>query len=137
MVSERMQRRIDRLLDPAEEAANQVDLDFLRDCADQALTLDPEIADGFALPADAERTLEVIDSGGPFNVSSRDSRAVNALDYPASEVFAGREREMVELCCVPDEALSGYVRPAMLAREGAAGGLGRVECVFQPGSELA
>ena len=42
MVSERVQRRIDRLLDQAEEVMNRLDWESVRDVANVVLGLDPE-----------------------------------------------------------------------------------------------
>jgi hypothetical protein len=48
MASERIQRRIDRLLDQAEEAMDRSDWESVRDYAKVALGLDPENTDALA-----------------------------------------------------------------------------------------
>ena len=57
MPSERIQRRIDRLLDDAETAADQQDWPTVERLADEVLGLDAENEDAPALLAAAERRL--------------------------------------------------------------------------------
>lgn len=54
MTSERMQRRIDRLLDDAEEAADQHDWDRVLECVRGVLAVDPENQDAVSLRTMAE-----------------------------------------------------------------------------------
>ena len=58
MASERVQRRIDRLLDQAEEAMDRLDWESVRDVAKGILGLDPENRDALAFLASAEQVLE-------------------------------------------------------------------------------
>ncbi len=58
MVSERIQRRIDRLLDQAEEAMDQLNWDSVRDCAQAVLGLDPQNIDALAFLASVDRVLK-------------------------------------------------------------------------------
>jgi hypothetical protein len=58
MVSERLKRQIDRLLDEAEEAAAQRNWEVVRDRAQYVLTFDPANPDGLAFFAAAERALK-------------------------------------------------------------------------------
>ncbi len=58
MASERVQRRIERLLDQAEEAMDRSDWEAVRDHAKVALGLDPENADGLAFLASVEQVIE-------------------------------------------------------------------------------
>ena len=58
MASERIQRRIDRLLDQAEEAMDRSDWESVRDHAKVALGLDPENTDALAFLASVEQVLE-------------------------------------------------------------------------------
>jgi len=58
MASERIQRRIDRLLDQAEEAMDRSDWESVRDYAKVALGLDPENTDALAFLAAVEQVLE-------------------------------------------------------------------------------
>ncbi|MBI5948988.1 MAG: protein kinase [Chloroflexi bacterium] len=63
MVSERIQRRIDALLDEAEEAFAQRDWARLRDLADDVLKLDPENADALVFGDAAIKGLDVPTAG--------------------------------------------------------------------------
>ncbi len=58
MVSERIQRRIDILLDEADEAVAKSDWDGVRDRAQNVLRLDPENKDALSYLAAAERDTE-------------------------------------------------------------------------------
>ena len=55
MASERFQRRIERLLDEADEVISQFDWEKIRQCAQAVLALDPNNSDGMGLLAAAER----------------------------------------------------------------------------------
>ena len=55
MPSERVQRRIDRLLDEAEEAADGADWDRVRYLCDQVLRLDPDNEDAKTFAEAAQR----------------------------------------------------------------------------------
>ena len=57
MVSERLQRQIDRLLDEAEEAISRFDWDALLLRAQAVVAMDPENRDALAFLATAERAL--------------------------------------------------------------------------------
>ena len=57
MASERFQRRIDRLLDQVEEAADQRDWEKVGQLAKDVLVLDPENSDAINFLAAAERSL--------------------------------------------------------------------------------
>ena len=57
MVSERLQRQIDRLLDEAEVAAGAGEWQRLRELVSRVLTLDPDNADARSLLAAADRGL--------------------------------------------------------------------------------
>ncbi|MEE8465587.1 MAG: hypothetical protein V3S68_03860, partial [Dehalococcoidia bacterium] len=63
MVSERIQRQIDRFLDEAEEAVTQGDWAVAQDRAQKVLALDPENPDAHTYAAAAERAL--FDSASP------------------------------------------------------------------------
>ena len=60
MVSDRIQRRIDRLLDEADQAVDQRDWEAVKDRAQQVLTFDPEHHEALAFVAAAGRELESI-----------------------------------------------------------------------------
>ena len=57
MVSERVQRQIERLLDEAEEAIARYDWEAVRQAAQAVIRLDPENSDALAYLAAAERDL--------------------------------------------------------------------------------
>ena len=57
MASERVQRRIDRLLEQIEEAMDQLNWESVRDCSQAVLALDAENRDATVFLAAAERTL--------------------------------------------------------------------------------
>lgn len=57
MASDRLQRRLERLLDEAEEAITQLDWRVFFDRAQAVLAIDPENSDGLAFLATAERAL--------------------------------------------------------------------------------
>ena len=62
MESERIQRRIDRLLDQIEEAADQRDWEAVKQLADDVLRLEPENADALTYLAAAGRDAGTVDS---------------------------------------------------------------------------
>ena len=57
MASDRFQRRIERLLDEADEAISQFDWEKVRQCAQAVLAIDPENVDGLRFLAIVERAL--------------------------------------------------------------------------------
>ena len=57
MATERLQRRIEKLLDEAEEAVSDLNWSLVRDRAQAVLGLDLDNADGLALRAVAKREL--------------------------------------------------------------------------------
>ncbi len=57
MASERFQRRIERLLDEADEAISQFDWERVRQCAQAVLAIDPGNADGLTFLTTAERAI--------------------------------------------------------------------------------
>ena len=61
MASERFQRRIDRILDQLEDAADRRDWPAVRQGALDLLVFDPENEDTKKFVADAERALDVED----------------------------------------------------------------------------
>ena len=77
-----MQRRIDRLLDEAEAAADRQEWTAVRDIAARVLAIDEESADAQAFAAMAD-----VAADPPSSVEKRPSRGV----------FVGREKEMEQL----------------------------------------
>ena len=65
MASERVQRRIDRLLDQAEEAMDRLDWGTVRECARVVLGLDPENSDALAFLTSEEQVLQNISRTQP------------------------------------------------------------------------
>ena len=61
MASERFQRRIDRILDQLEDAADRFDWPAVRQGALDLLVFDPENEDAKKFVADAQRALDVED----------------------------------------------------------------------------
>ena len=61
MASERIQRRIDRILDQLEDAADRRDWPAVRQGALDLLVFDPENEDAKKFVADAERAVDVED----------------------------------------------------------------------------
>ena len=61
MASKRFQRRIDRILDQLEDAADRRDWPAVRQGALDLLVFDPENEDAKKFVADAERALDVED----------------------------------------------------------------------------
>ena len=57
MATERLRRRIEQLLDEAEEAISQHDWEMVRGHAQSVLALDPENPDGLALIEAAARAV--------------------------------------------------------------------------------
>ncbi len=83
MASERVQRRIDRLLDQAEEAMDSFNWDSVRDCAQAVLGLDSENADALAFLDSADRVLRNQPSGGTHEIQSTTPTA-QTPDQPTS-----------------------------------------------------
>ena len=86
MASERFQRRIERLLDEADEAIARYDWEAVRQAAQAVLAIDPDNSDGLTFLTTVERAL-----AGTFNVSSGQPAASTsaptstaASDQPAS-----------------------------------------------------
>ena len=62
MASERVQRRIERLLDQVEEAMDRLDWESVRDCAKVVLGLDSANSDALAFLASVEQVLGAEDT---------------------------------------------------------------------------
>ena len=77
MASERVQRRIDHLLDQTEEAVDQLDWERVHQLAEAVLDLDPDNKEAGQFIAAAERYLSRIGSAGAGGADSlADSRPV-------------------------------------------------------------
>ena len=86
MPSERIQRRIDSLLDEADEAVSKLDWATVRDRARAVLGLDPGNSDAIAYIEAAERELEGLASPGSAaqGTSTPTTQSVPATDQPTS-----------------------------------------------------
>ncbi len=80
MASERVQRRIDRLLDQAEEAMDSLNWDAVRDYAQAVLGLDPTNTDALAYIGSAQR----VQDNQPAAVTAEPQREAAAADQPTS-----------------------------------------------------
>ncbi len=80
MASERVQRRIDRLLDQAEEAMDSLNWDAVRDYAQAVLGLDPANTDALAYIDSAQR----VQDNQPAAVTAEPRREAAAADQPTS-----------------------------------------------------
>ena len=90
MANDRVQRRIDRLLDQVEEAIDQLDWEEVRQRAQAVLRLDPENSDAIAYLAAAERDTEDSRStqASPFSLPV----SAPVSDHPTS--FANRRYQV-------------------------------------------
>ena len=70
MASERTQRRIDSLLDEAEEAIAQLHWQVVQTRSQAALALDPNNPDAINYLAAAERALEVTSNSAPPTITT-------------------------------------------------------------------
>ena len=82
MATERIQRRIERLLDQIEEAMDRLDWASVRDHAQALLRLDPENIDALTYLVAADR--EPVDSDPPAAQSTTRSASATAPDQPSS-----------------------------------------------------
>ena len=91
MASERIQRRIDSLLDEAEVAIKQLDWRVVHDRAEAVLAIDPENADGLTYLATADRASG--GSGPPDTTSSSPAAGTKSSTVDQPTTFAnGRYR---------------------------------------------
>lgn len=81
MASERVQRRIDRLLDQVEEAIDQLDWETVLARSQAVLALDPDNADAVNFLASAERAL-----GSAASTANRDSKPASRSASASSQL---------------------------------------------------
>ncbi len=79
MASERIQRRIDRLLDQIEDAADQLDWQAVRERSEAVLAYDPENQDAHSFLAAAQRA-------GNVAVSRADTQSAETLSNEPSDL---------------------------------------------------
>ncbi len=97
MVSERIQRRIDRLLDQIEEAADQRDWQAVLQLAQDVLRLEPENGDALTYLAAAERDSGSVISpiSSPTQVPPEQSETTTAETPPSSPTAPEAERRQL------------------------------------------
>ena len=88
MPSERTQRRIDRLLDQAEEAADREDWSSVQRLAEQVLALDPDSEDAPPLLRASQVGLRRV-SAGESSLATPDAEPAAARESAAPTSFAG------------------------------------------------
>ena len=81
MPNERFQRRIERLLDEADEAISQFNWERVRQCALAVLAIDPENADGLTFLATVDRAL-----GESFNTTPSNEPAITTQSTPHAAI---------------------------------------------------
>ena len=84
MATERLQRRIERLLDEAEEAVSGLSWAVVRDRAQAVLGLDPDNPDGLARRAAAQRELGSSDIHSAGQASPPTTTGTTPADNPTS-----------------------------------------------------
>ena len=86
MASERIQRRIDRLLDQIEEAVDQLEWTVVQERASAVLAIDPNNSDGLAFLVSAERALAGVNAAqsDPAAISPASATPASASDQPTS-----------------------------------------------------
>ena len=90
MSSERIQRRIDRLLDQAEEAMDRLDWASVRDVAKVVLGLDPDNNDALAFLASVEQVLKT-------EPDPTSSQSTNTWSIELSNIFSEFLTSWIEL----------------------------------------
>ena len=96
MASDRIQRRLERLLDQAEEAMDRSDWESVREHAKVALGLDPESADALAFLASVEQVLDSESTLPPPQTTGGPSAAPPASTLPEQpSSFAKRRNWML------------------------------------------
>ncbi len=96
MPSERIQRRIDALLDEVDEAAGTLDWERVRELCDGVLRLDPENEDARTYLAAAERDTGVGVSTRPTDVERHFEATPTPAAAPYPERFAGDLYEVTQ-----------------------------------------
>ena len=84
MASERFQRRIERLLDEADEALARYDWEAVRQAAQTVLAIDPENGDGLTFLATVERAL------ASTTGSSSTQQQLHARNWPLCLTYTRR-----------------------------------------------
>ena len=114
MASERVQRRIERLLDQAEEAMDRLDGDSVHDVVKVVLGLDPENSDALVFLASVEQVLEKESATPPAQTTT--APPVPHVDQPSS--FADGRYQVKRLECPYCEQYQsfGYWVAALMRR---------------------
>lgn len=132
MASERFQRRIDRILDQIEDAADRRDWGAVHQGAEDVLIFDPDNADALNFLAAAVRAL-----GSALEPASSQQQTENASELPTTShaLFEAERRQLTVMFCDLQEstALSQHLDPEQLRdvirsyQEVCAGAVGRFE----------
>jgi len=133
MASERIQRRIDLLLDEADQALADGDWPIVRDRSSKVLTLDPDNSDAATYIAAAERAQVAITDSAPS--LERAETAPAEPPTPAATATEAERRQLTVMFCdlQGSTALSQQLDPEELRdvirsyQEVCAGAIGRFE----------
>ena len=100
MASERIQRRIERLLDQIEEAADEQNWDRERQLAEEVLSLDPDNVNAQTFLAAAERSLSRLSSNSE-EVPSLQQSITNTPERPSTPVVSpeAERRQLTVMFC--------------------------------------
>ena len=97
MASERVQRRIERLLDEADEAVSRYDWEAVRQAARAVLRFDPENSDASAYLAAADQDSAVDGVVAPSPTTAPQEQAGETASHPSSPAGTGVEAERRQL----------------------------------------
>jgi len=133
MVSDRIQRQIDRLLDEAEEASSKQDWETVQARARHVLTFEPENPDGLAFLAAAGRALGVSPDSAPPTPQAKTTPTEHQA--PAATAPEAERRQLTVMFCdlQGSTTLSQQLDPEVLRdvirsyQEVCAGAVGRFE----------
>ena len=95
MASDRLQRRIERLLDEAEEAVSRLDWEVVRDRAQAVLAFDPDNSDALILLTGADRAMTG-SAPSPTSQSTTSTSATDSTAAPAAPTSFANGRYQVQ-----------------------------------------
>ena len=121
MASERIQRRIERLLDQLEEAADRRDWEVVRQFAADILAVDPDNADARTYDIAAGRMLSRTRASEDFSDDSIDECCESVVD-PSSEGSSGLEDNLLSELSGQASREVGQVTPMQSSEEEQAAG---------------
>ena len=122
MASERIQRRIERLLEQIDAADASGDWQQVVDLSRDVLSIDEENREARAYQQAAERRLGIRSDAGAVGAGLKPARPEDAAAHPGSgptytRTFVGREAELRQLHAAFDNAMSGEGSLVMVAGE--------------------